>query len=267
MLEHDIYHQWNKATSATAASLSVSSTSTSTSSAGTSMEVPLPLPYLDVWQTHFQPILQHHHQRSGNTSSSIDSGGKNSGKNSSSEAEDDASIALRFQCTSCQHTIPAVTLAEQVAEMCQLVHDLHQEQTIQNNHHNHNSNYLTKCFELLRKLSLWMNTSTNCYALIEVYRQHLLDELLLQQRFDQYLQVVRSVDYLVHLNSCYPSKGHPILSTQAAMVAKALLFVCTSQHDVKEAHALLVSAEEQLRIAYGGESPIVRDIQGMLSSL
>ena len=281
LLEHDIYRQWNSATtSAISASLSGSTTTPSSSSVDAKVEVPLPLPYLDVWQTHFQHLLQQHRHRS-----STSGGDRHSSKSCPCPTETaDDTVALRFRCTSCQHTIPAVTLAEQVAEICDLVRDLNVMQASQNNSANSNSNssnsnssnssnsnsdsqYLPKCFDILQKLSSWMNTSTNSYAMVEIYRQYLLDELLLQQRFDQYLAIIRSEDYLIHLNSCYPYQGHPILSTQAAMVAKAMLFVCTSSHDVHEAQELFVSAVEQLHIAYGAESPIVHDIQGMLTTL
>ena len=155
LLEHDIYRQWNSATAPSApASFSASSTATATATATSSsvsltgdatstskVEVPLPLPYMDVWQTHFQYLLQQQLLHRGSSGSTSSSGSSSSSSKNVPGKSADSTVALRFKCTSCQHIIPAVTLAEQVADMCRLVHDLKDEQRSQTNNNHNNYRY------------------------------------------------------------------------------------------------------------------------------
>ena len=104
------------------------------------------------------------------------------------------------------------------------------------------------------------------YCMIDLYRDYVLEDLLLEGKFELYVRTVRSSNYLLNLKTKYPV-NHPFPAIQAVMYAKSLLHIYQSNDDVVEVRACLLRALKVLTITHGEDASLVFDIKDMLSGI
>ena len=103
------------------------------------------------------------------------------------------------------------------------------------------------------------------YTLVELYRNFILEDLIIQNEFRAYVLTVRDGNYLRYLSQCYPV-NHPFPAIQKAMYSKCLLGVCNTEREHEEACANIRDALQILRVTHGEGSPVVKELKNTLGN-
>jgi hypothetical protein len=118
-----------------------------------------------------------------------------------------------------------------------------------------------QCKKCIEVLLLFMRPPH--YNLVELYRNFILDDLILQNQFREYVQTVRDSNYLGYLSQCYPL-NHPFPAIQKAMYSKCLLGVQRTGLGCTEACAYIRDALQILRVTHGKASSVVKELENTL---
>jgi SET domain len=103
------------------------------------------------------------------------------------------------------------------------------------------------------------------FTLVELYRNFILDDLILKNQLRVYVQTVRDSNYLDYLSQCYPL-NHPFPAIQKAMYSKCLLGVWRTELECREACAYIHDALQILRVTHGEASSVVKELKNALES-
>jgi SET domain len=156
---------------------------------------------------------------------------------------------IKFKCDSCSSSVCSSLIEKRINCLDSRLVDVTRERE-----HKVNLSHRKQILETLVQL-----VRPNDSSVIDFYRNYLLDDLLLENNFEVYLQVVRESQYLKHLNNRYPW-GHPFPAIQQAVYAKCLLHTCQSVIDFDKAVGMLNKSISTLIISHGHNATIVLEL-------
>jgi hypothetical protein len=154
---------------------------------------------------------------------------------------------LRFQCDRCHTITDGESILIKIFEICT------ETKAMKKNRQRGKSNVKEskQCIQKLLKL-----VKQSHYSVVDVYRNFLLEDLLIANDFKSYVQHVRESNYLSSLHLCYPD-SHPFPAIQEVIFAKCLLQTCQSENDLIEARMYLHHALKILTVSHGESSSLV----------
>ena len=159
---------------------------------------------------------------------------------------------IKFKCDSCSTSICSSMITKKISCLNSRLTDITREQE-----HKMNLSQRKQFLEMLLQL-----VGPTDSSVIDFYRNYLLDDLLLENNFEVYLQVVRESHYLERLNDKYPW-GHPFPAIQQAVYAKCLLQSCQSGSDFEKAVGMLNHSISTLIISHGHNATLVLELSNI----
>lgn len=163
---------------------------------------------------------------------------------------------LRLQCSKCCKMISYSSIMQKVrsinASICEMEENRWrgQDSAVQ----------CRKCIEGLLLLE-----HPPHYTLVELYRNFILEDLILQDKLRVYVQTVRESNYLLYMSQCYPV-SHPFPAIQKAIYSKCLLETQRTEQEREEACAYIRDALQILRVTHGPGSPVVKELKNTLAN-
>lgn len=162
---------------------------------------------------------------------------------------------LRLQCSKCCKIISHDSIMRKVrsinASICEMEENRRrgQDSAVQ----------CKKCIEDLLLLE-----HPPHYTLVDLYRNFILEDFILQNELRVYVHTVRDSNYLLYLSQCYPV-SHPFPAIQKAIYSKCLLRINRTEQEREEACAHIRVALQILRVTHGPGSPIVKELNSTLA--
>ena len=158
---------------------------------------------------------------------------------------------IKFKCDSCNHSICSSVIMKKVRDINSMITDIINDQEEERLNLSYRKTALGMLLQLVRQSDS---------GVLEFYKNYLLDDYLIENKFKVYLKVIQISFYLVYLNIIYPS-GHPFPAIQQAIYAKCLLLHSGSlKTDRNIAVNILNNSINTLNISHGNNSTIVQDL-------
>ena len=171
----------------------------------------------------------------------------------STEDEENKTNKLRLKCDYCQNILNIEDISKRIKKISSSIHKIKNEPNliIRNRE-------IQSCLEKLEKF-----VKPSHYCVVRFLKEFILDDLILQNNFQCYVQTVRSSNYLKNVKMMYPL-NHPFPAIQAAMYSKSLIAIGQYETDFREARTYLQEALEVLLKSHGEETSLVRNVHEML---
>jgi hypothetical protein len=175
-----------------------------------------------------------------------------------------AAPGVRFLCASCARAEDAAAVRGRFADLCRRVETLRRDkQRLPGPGARSGAQFVDDCRAAVAALGALVDASANPYPLVDLLRNYLLEELIVQQRFDEYVRAATEHRYVSRLRACYPP-GAAIVAVQSAMLGKVLLLVAATDREVRAGRDLLCQAADDLKVCYGEDNPAYRDVRDQL---